>query len=99
MALTNRGALPDQLPFMVDGDGLLLGRGVWTMKLYEWELLGNYGSGWDLLTTADSRREILQLEKDYQLNDPTTPLKIKSVRVSERVFCGDCLRSDCKGCE
>jgi hypothetical protein len=68
---------------MVYGRGLLLGRGVRAMNLYEWELLGNYGNGWDLLTTADSRKEILQLKKDYQLNEPTTPLKIKSVRVRE----------------
>ena len=32
MARISRGDLPDQLPFMVDGDGLLLGRGVRTMS-------------------------------------------------------------------
>ena len=86
MALTIGRALPNQHPLMVAGRGLLRRHfgGVRVMKLYEWELLGNYGSGWDLLTTADSKSEILQLEKDYQLNEPTTLLKIKSVRVRER---------------
>jgi hypothetical protein len=50
---------------------------------YEWQLLGNYGNGWDLLTTADTRREISQNERDYRLNEPGVPLKIKRVR--ERV--------------
>lgn len=50
---------------------------------YEWQLLGNYGAGWDLLTAADSKREISQLERDYRLNEPGIPLKIKRVR--ERV--------------
>lgn len=50
------------------------------MKGYEWELLGNYGNGWDLLTTASSRAEALKLERDYSLNEPATPLKIKRVR-------------------
>ncbi len=84
MARTIGRALPHKLPPMANAYGLLLGRGVWAMKLYDWELLGNYGNGWDLLTTADSRKEILQLKKDYQLNEPNTPLKIKSVRVGER---------------
>lgn len=47
---------------------------------YQWELLGNYGSGWDLLTSADTRSEIRQLERDYQINEPATPLKIRRVR-------------------
>lgn len=50
---------------------------------YEYQLLGNYGGGWDLLTTGESRREISQLERDYRLNEPGLPLKIKRVR--ERV--------------
>jgi hypothetical protein len=47
---------------------------------YEWELLGNYGSGWDLLTTAAIRKEIHQLERDYRANEPGLPLKIRRVR-------------------
>ena len=46
---------------------------------YEWELLGNYGSGWDLLTTAATRKEINQLERDYRANEPGLPLKIRRV--------------------
>lgn len=53
------------------------------MNGYEWELLGNYGSGWDLLTTANSRAEIAKLERDYRLNEPTTPLKIKRIKERE----------------
>jgi len=49
---------------------------------YEYQLLGNYGSGWDLLTTGESRREISQLERDYRLNEPGLPLKIKRVKES-----------------
>lgn len=86
MALTIGGALPNRYQLLVERLRLVrwLIREVRAVKLYEWELLGNYGSGWDLLTTADSRSEILQLEKDYLLNEPTTPLKIKSVRVREK---------------
>jgi hypothetical protein len=86
LALTIGRALPNRHQLLVERGGLvrwLIGE-VRAVKLYEWELLGNYGSGWDLLTTADSRSEILQLEKDYRLNEPTTPLKIKSVRVREK---------------
>jgi len=50
---------------------------------YEWQLLGNYGNGWDLLTTANTKREISQYERDYRLNEPSVPFKIKRVR--ERV--------------
>jgi hypothetical protein len=51
---------------------------------YEWELLGNYGSGWDLLTTADTRKELNQLEQDYRANEPGLPLKRERVRANDR---------------
>ena len=47
---------------------------------YEWELLGNYGSGWDLLTTAATRKELSQLERDYRANEPGLALKSRRVR-------------------
>ena len=47
---------------------------------YEWQLLGNYGSGWDLLTTASTRKELAQLERDYRVNEPGVPLKSRRVR-------------------
>ena len=36
------------------------------MKGYEWELLGNYGYGWDILTTEETKAGILQQLATYR---------------------------------
>jgi hypothetical protein len=34
-----------------------------------WNLYGNYGYGQEILTAADSLKEIRSLKRDYELND------------------------------
>ena len=52
-------------------------------KGYDWELWGNYGYGWDLLTTTTTRAEIGAMLKSYRANDVhALGFKIKSVRVA-----------------
>ena len=47
-----------------------------------YELQGNYGygDGWECLTTETTKKEILQRKKEYEENEPGTPLRIKKVR-------------------
>ena len=70
---TISGALLNKLPSMVDGDGLLLGRGVRAMSI----------------TCTSCAIRGIRLCFHLSIGE----------RESERVICGDCLRSDCKGCE
>jgi hypothetical protein len=52
------------------------------VKRYEYEIQGDYGHGWELLTTEDTIDEaMLQLES-YRANE-TIPFRIKRVRVGE----------------
>lgn len=46
----------------------------------EWELLGNYGQGWELLC-AGTYKEVKQNKRDYRENEPGTPLKVVCKRV------------------
>lgn len=49
---------------------------------YEYEVQGNYGDGWDTLTTTDTRAEANQMLRTYQDNDyQVLGLRIKRVRV------------------
>lgn len=43
---------------------------------YLWILQGQYGGGWEDLTAADTWKELRDYKKDYQLNEPGTPLRI-----------------------
>lgn len=52
------------------------------MTSYEWQLLGNYGYGWDLLTIEDTRRAILRQLKVYQENEGGS-YRLKRVKVKE----------------
>jgi len=45
-----------------------------------WDLEGNYGQGWEVLTAADTFKEIRQYRKEYRENEPGTPLRIKKRR-------------------
>jgi len=69
LAFTISGALLNKLPSMVDGDGLLLGRGVWVMSI----------------TCTSCAIRGIRLCFHLSIGE----------RESERVLCGDCLRSDC----
>lgn len=46
----------------------------------EFELQGNYGQGWECLTTEDSRAEIRQRLREYQENEGGA-YRIKARRV------------------
>ena len=51
------------------------------MKIaYEWEIQGNYGYGWDLLTTEETLGEARAQLVVYG-NNEDVPLRIKRVRI------------------
>ena len=47
---------------------------------YEYEVQGNYGQGWEMVTTEDSLVEAKQRLKEYRENEPY-PFKIVKKRV------------------
>ena len=50
------------------------------MKTY-FELLANYGEGWESVTAADTKEEIKQYLFDYQRNDTfARGFKIKTIK-------------------
>jgi len=50
------------------------------IKGYEWELRGNYGYGWDVLTTCDNLKEAREQERTYRANDTSATYKVVRVR-------------------
>ena len=48
----------------------------------EWEIQGNYGHGWEMVTTEETYRQAREQLKCYRENDPGTPHRIKCVRVA-----------------
>jgi len=51
------------------------------MQEYEYEIQGNYGDGWDMLTTEATRAEALAQLSTYRANE-AIPLRIKKVKVA-----------------
>ena len=49
--------------------------------MYEYEIQGNYGYGWDLLTTEETRTEALAQLATYRANEKI-PLRIKRVKAA-----------------
>jgi hypothetical protein len=49
------------------------------MTVYEYEIQGDYGYGWDLLTTEETIKEARAQLSTYRINE-TIPLRIKRVR-------------------
>jgi hypothetical protein len=49
--------------------------------LYEYEVRGNYGQGWEMVTTEASLADGRDQLRVYRENDPTTPYKLSKVRV------------------
>ena len=45
----------------------------------EWEVQGNYGHGWEMLTTESSRAEALEQMRVYDENEPY-PHRVRRVR-------------------
>jgi hypothetical protein len=52
------------------------------MSAYEYEIQGNYGYGWDLLTTESTLGEANAQLATYRANE-SIPLRIKRVRAGE----------------
>jgi hypothetical protein len=48
---------------------------------YIWVLKGNYGMGYEDLVAEEKRSEIRARRKDYQENEPGTPLKVVYRRI------------------
>lgn len=49
----------------------------------EYQLLVNYGQGYEHELNEDSRKELMQRVKEYRENCPQYPLKTKKVRVKK----------------
>lgn len=47
----------------------------------EYEILGNYGYGWDVLTTEDNHKDAKNMLKCYNENEPMVPHMIKKRRI------------------
>lgn len=48
----------------------------------EWELIGNWGFGWESILMEDSYKEIKQRLREYRENDPRAEYMIVKHRVS-----------------
>lgn len=46
------------------------------MQNYEYEVQGNYGYGWDLLTTENTKEEATDMKNCYDQNEPRVPHRI-----------------------
>lgn len=47
----------------------------------EYEILGDYGQGWELVTTETNRKDARETVKTYRANEPGVPFKWKKRRV------------------
>lgn len=54
-----------------------------TMTAYEYEVQGNYGQGWECVTTEDTMTAARDQLRDYRENEPQYPHRIKRVRAGE----------------
>ena len=50
---------------------------------YEYELQGNYGYGWDILTTEATKGEALAQKRTYQENESGASYRIKRVKAGK----------------
>lgn len=50
-------------------------------KIYEWDILGNYGYGWEILYTATSKDEASSILNDYRVNAPEGSYHLKINRI------------------
>lgn len=48
----------------------------------EYEVQGNYGQGWERLTTEESRADAIAQRKCYDVNEPQYPHRIRRVTTS-----------------
>jgi hypothetical protein len=57
----------------------------------EFEIQGNYGQGWECVTTEETWKTAAGTVKDYRANEPGTPLRIVKKRVKIVGGCSTCL--------
>jgi hypothetical protein len=50
------------------------------MTDYEFEIQGNYGQGWEMVTTETTRPEANEQLACYRENEPGTPFRVKRVK-------------------
>jgi hypothetical protein len=46
----------------------------------EYDILGDYGSGWELVTCEETRTEALRALGEYRENEPGVPFTYKKVK-------------------
>lgn len=51
----------------------------------EYEIQGNYGYGWEVLTTEDNSKDARDTLKCYRENEPSVPHRIKKRRIRKEV--------------
>lgn len=75
----------DHLEHFVKGQrvGLYEPDGTTRVVEWEWEVQGNYGQGWEMLTTEGNPLAARERLAEYDENEPQYPHRIKRVRTEE----------------
>lgn len=50
---------------------------------WEYEVIGNWGYGWDMVTTENTKADALVRLREYRQNDKNAIFTIKRVKVEE----------------
>lgn len=45
-----------------------------------YEIQGDYGHGWEMVTTESTKAEALERLREYRANEPGTPFRMKRVK-------------------
>lgn len=53
------------------------------MEAYEYEVQGNYGHGWEMVTTEETRAAAVEQRRCYDENEPEYPHRVRRVRATE----------------
>ena len=52
---------------------------------YEYEVLGNYGNDWEVVTIEDTVKDAVEMLACYRENDPKNPYRARRVRVNATI--------------
>jgi hypothetical protein len=67
---------------IIEGEGRWCLRCMKSMSIkYEYELLADYGDGWEVATTEENKKGILARMKEYRENAPKYSYRYRRVRV------------------
>lgn len=50
------------------------------MAEYEFDIEGDYGCGWELVTCEETRADALEMVRCYRENEPGRPFRIRRVK-------------------